>query len=86
MTFKIASIVPVWFLALVGGLLVGLLSPSDEYFTWLPIVFAGAVLITFVIQLAVVRKDGLVLRVMSSIGGSLVILAVTTGILALVAA
>ena len=85
MTVKLSSIVPVWLIAILGSVLVALLSPQDEYFTWLPIVFTVATLATFVIQLFVATKDGLVLRMMASIGGAVVVLALATGILGLVA-
>lgn len=83
MTFKVASILPVWILVIVGAILVGLISPADDYYTWLPIVLAGSLILTFAIQLAVPRKDGLVTRIMTSAVGSVLILAVTTAILAL---
>jgi hypothetical protein len=83
-TTKLPSILAVWVVALVSVVLVGLLAPADEYFSWLTIALAGTTLLTFVIQLAVSEKDGLVLRVMSSLGGSVLILGVATGILALV--
>jgi hypothetical protein len=41
------------------------------------------VLLTFVIQLSLQRKEGLVNRIIASIGGVLVILAVTTVVLVL---
>ncbi len=85
MTFKLASILPVWLLAVAGSLLVGLLAPADRYLS-LPMVFAAAIVVTFVIQLAVPRKEGLVLRVMASVGGAVLILAVATGVLALLGA
>jgi hypothetical protein len=44
------------------------------------------IMATFVIQLARTEKGGLVNRVMASIGGSVVILAIATGVLALIAA
>jgi hypothetical protein len=49
----------------------------------LPIVLAGCVLLTFAIQLALQRKEGLVTRMMASLGGALVILAVATAVLVL---
>jgi hypothetical protein len=82
-TFKVASAVPVWLIAIIGSVLVGLLSDQDGYFTWLPIVFAFSTLTTFCIQLFVARKEGLVLRMMASIGGALLIMALATGILGL---
>jgi hypothetical protein len=72
-------------LVVVGAVLVGLLAVPAEYLTWLPMVLGVAVLVTFSIQLAIVRRDGLVTRVMVSVGGSVVILFLATAILGVVA-
>ncbi len=83
MAWSLRSVVPVWVVALVGAVVVGVLAASASL-TWLPIVLAVSVLVTMAIQLALQRKEGLVTRMMASIGGALVICAVATGILALV--
>lgn len=75
------SAVPVWFLVTIGALLIGLFAPVGQYLTWLPIVLAASILITFCVQLAIVQKEGLVNRIMTSLGGSVVILAVATLVL-----
>lgn len=82
MSWSLRSVVPVWVIALAGAILVTVLAPSTSL-TWLPIVLAGSVLVTCAIQLALQRKEGLVVRMMASLGGALVICAVATGILAL---
>lgn len=79
------TVLPVWVLVAVGAVLVGLLAAPGEYFTWLPIVLGIAVLLTFSIQLAIVRRDGLVTRAMVSVGGSVVILFLVTVILGMLA-
>jgi hypothetical protein len=80
------SITPVWVLvALVGGLIL-FLSPPDQHLLWLSITLAISAILTFCIQLGLDRKEGLVNRVMASLGGSLVILAVATAASLLVAA
>jgi hypothetical protein len=76
---------PVWVLVVVGAILVGLLAVPSDYLTWLPIVLGAAVLLTFSIQLAIVRREGLVTRVMISMGGSVVILVLATALLGVVA-
>jgi hypothetical protein len=76
---------PVWVLVVVGAVLVGLFAVPAEYLTWLPFVLGGAVLLTFSIQLGIVRSQGLVTRVMVSVGGSVVILVLATVILGTVA-
>jgi hypothetical protein len=66
--------------------LVGIFSPEDDYFTWLSMVFAVVTISAFCIQLFVPSKEGLVSRLMVSIGGAVIILAAATGILALLSA
>lgn len=77
------SVIPVWVLVAVGAVLVGLLVRPTQYFTWLPIVLVLGLIATFVIQLALDEKVGLVSRVIASLAGSVVILAVATLVLAL---
>ncbi len=82
MTWKLRTILPVWLLVAVGAVLVAIFSPRTEYFTWIPAVMGVAVIVSFVIQLAVLQKDGLVFRMMVSLSGSVVLLAIATAILA----
>jgi hypothetical protein len=56
-------------------------SAPSGYFRWLSIVMAGVILITFAIQLALPSKEGLVLRMMASIGGAVIVLAIGTAVL-----
>jgi hypothetical protein len=72
----------VWLAALVGAVAVGLFA-GDAFLTWIPVVAAGAVLLTFVIQLSLQRKEGLVNRMIASVGGSVAILAIATIVLIL---
>jgi hypothetical protein len=74
-------VLPVWIAATLGSIAVGLLA-ADAYLTWLPVVLAGCVLLTFVIQLALRRKEGLVTRMIGSVAGALVIVAIATLVLA----
>jgi hypothetical protein len=80
-TWQLASILPVWALAIIGSVVIGLVAAPDEYFTWVPIVFAAAIISAFTIQLAIRRKEGFVTRVMVSTGGALVVLVASTVIL-----
>ncbi len=75
------TILPVWLATLAAAVAVGVL--SGAYLTWLPVVLAGATLLTFVIQLALQRKEETVTRMIFSIGGALVILLGATVVLAL---
>lgn len=85
----LVSVVPVWLVAVVGSVLIGLIAQPLHYLSWLPFVLAADVILTFCIQLAIVQKEGLVDRMMACLGGSIVILGVSTvvlGILQLLAA
>jgi hypothetical protein len=82
MAWSLRSVIPVWVVALAGAVAVGVFAASSSLI-WLPIVLAGSVLVTMAIQLALQRKEGLVTRMMASLGGALIICAVATGILAL---
>jgi hypothetical protein len=74
-TWQLASILPVWAVAILGAVLIGLISDPEHYFVWISIVFAITVIGAFVVQLAIRRKEGFVSRVMTSTGGALVVLA-----------
>jgi hypothetical protein len=67
----------VWLAALAGAVLVAVIA-EDRFLTWIPVVAAAGVLLTFAVQLSLQRKEGLVNRIIASIGGVLVILAATT--------
>jgi len=73
---------PVWLSAAAGGVIVGIFA-GGAFLTWIPVVLAVTVLLTFIIQLSLQRKEGLVDRIIASIGGSLALLAVATVVLIL---
>lgn len=81
MTSRLSSIIPGWVLVGIAVLLVGLFAPSTRYFSGLAIVLAASVLLTFVIQLALPQKEGLVSRMMASISGAVVLVIVGTAVL-----
>jgi hypothetical protein len=76
------TILPVWLLTLAAAIAVGVLAGA-AYLTWLPVVLAGVLLVTFTIQLTLQRKEETVTRMAFSIGGALVILLLATAVLAL---
>lgn len=78
------TILPVWLTTLALVILVGVFA-APSFLTWLPLVLAAVLLLTFFIQLALSRKEELVTRMIFSIGGSLVILVVATLVLWLLA-
>ncbi len=77
---SLRSVIPVWVAAVLGAIAVGVFALSGAL-TWIPVVMAGAVLLTFAIQLGLARKEGLVERIMASLGGALIVLVVATGVL-----
>lgn len=81
MTRDVGTVIPVWVLAAVGAVTVGLVVPGPDYIQALQTVMVIAVFLTFCIQLAVARQAGFVDRLVASIGGAIVILAVATAIL-----
>jgi hypothetical protein len=72
--------------AIVGAVLVGTLPHPTGIYGWLSIVLVVSVLLTFIVQLALPSKEGLVIRTAASIGGAVILLAVATAVLVLVGA
>ena len=70
-----------WILVLAATLTVAIVTPGFEFFTWLPIVLAASIVLTFCIQLALRRKEGFNGRLNLSAGGSFLIIAVAALIL-----
>ena len=80
----LGSFVAVWMLALVGGILVGVFASPDALFSWLAIVLAACVALTFVLQLATHEKNGFILRVAGSITGAVVVIGLVSAVLGIV--
>lgn len=80
-TLLVKSAAPVWLLSLAGAIVTGLAAAPSNYLVLLPVMLGGAVILTFVVQLALSRPAGFVDRCSASIGGSFVILAVATLVL-----
>lgn len=78
-----ASIIPVWVLVLVAAVIIAVVTPSFEYYTWLPVALGASIIVTFIVQLSLRRKDGFVGRLVLTSVGSLIILAVATLLLSL---
>ncbi|MBH0098382.1 hypothetical protein I6E68_04405 [Salinibacterium sp. NSLL150] len=84
MTWQKWSVVPVWALSLIGAVIIGVFEAPELRVTWLAIVLAACVILTFVIQLIIHRKEGFVARATASMVGALVIVAAATAIFALI--
>lgn len=83
---EVGTVLPIWALSALAAVVIGVLSPHDEFLIWLPIALAAAVVATFAIQLSTLTREGFVNRVMASIGGAVLILGLATGVLAALAA
>jgi hypothetical protein len=77
------SMTPVWLVVALAAALILLLAPAGDRMLWLSVTLAAGTILTFCIQLGLDRKEGLVNRMVGSLGGSIVILALATGINAL---
>ncbi len=85
MSWQVWSVIPVWVLSIVAAVIIGTVSAPDERVSWIAISLAAALIATFFIQLGIRRKEGFVVRVMASVGGAMVVLAIATLVLALTA-
>lgn len=82
MAWASRSVPPVWAVALLGAIAIAVWA-GPAFLLWTPVLLAGCVLLTFVIQLSLQRKEGLVDRIVASVGGALVVLVVATVALAI---
>ena len=83
---RFGSIGAIWLLALVFAVVIATVSQTAQYATWLSLSLAACVLAALVAQLATQQKDGFVDRLAASVTGAFIVLGVTGGILAIVAA
>lgn len=77
------SVGAVWALALLLGVLIGVLSHPAQYASWISLALGVCVIASFGAQLATQRKDGFVNRLAATLTGSFVILGVIGAILGL---
>ncbi|MCW4386123.1 hypothetical protein OH146_10095 [Salinibacterium sp. SYSU T00001] len=79
------SVVVVWVVVVAGAVLTVIFAKEDARLQWFPIVLAISTILSFCLQLALDSKVGFVNRLSASVTGSVVILAASTGLLALAA-
>jgi len=77
------SVLVAWAAAIAGAVLVLAFASAGQHMVWFPMVLAVTVLLSFSLQLSLDSKEGLVNRLMASIGGAVVVLAAATGVLLL---
>lgn len=74
MSRTIATALPVWLAVAAAVLVVALLLPSDQWWAVLPAIAGGAMIMTFVIQVSLQSKDGLVMRMLVTVTGAILLL------------
>ena len=74
----VATALPVW-VAVVGAVVVvALLLPSSQWWAVLPAIAGGAMIMTFIIQVSLQSKDGLVMRMLVAVTGAILLLTVAS--------
>jgi hypothetical protein len=74
----------IWLVAAVCMVLTGLLVAPENRLVWTSLSLAGCTILTLGAQLSTGQKEGYVSRVTQSLVGAVVVLAVATGIFALI--
>lgn len=74
MTRTVATALPVWLAVVVALVVIALIVPIDGWWPLFAAVAAGAVLLTFVIQVSLQSKEGLVMRMLVTVTGVVLVL------------
>jgi hypothetical protein len=74
MSRTIATALPVWLAVAAAVAVVALLMPADQWWAVLPAIAGGAMIMTFVIQVSLQSKDGLVMRMLVTVTGAILLL------------
>lgn len=78
MSRTVATALPVWLAVVVAVVAVGFLVPATEWWALLPVIAAGAVILTFIIQVSLQSKDGLVMRMLVTVTGVILLLVIAS--------
>jgi hypothetical protein len=78
---KWGSVVVVWVLAALCGVVIGLFSPVREYADWLALSLGGCIFAAMCVQLATQEKRGFVNRLAGSTGGAVIVLGIAAAVL-----
>ena len=79
------GVVAVWGAALLAAIAIGVFVPEIWRMQWLIVGFGGAVLLSFVVQLAHGQTSGFIFRTAASVTGSLLLLGIVSAAFGLVA-
>ncbi|MEN9620494.1 MAG: hypothetical protein RL499_687 [Actinomycetota bacterium] len=78
MTRTVATALPVWLAVVAAVIVVALALPASQWWAVLPAIAGGAMIMTFIIQVSLQSKDGLVMRMLVSVTGAIVVLMVAS--------
>lgn len=78
MSRTIATALPVWVAVVAAVALMVVVVPVAEWWPLLSAIAAGAVLLTFVIQVSLQSKDGLVMRMFVTVAGAIGLLMIVS--------
>jgi hypothetical protein len=78
MTRTVATALPVWLAVVVALVVIALVVPIGGWWPLFAAVAAGAVLLTFVIQVSLQSKEGLVMRMLVTVTGVVLVLMVAS--------
>lgn len=81
MTWRPASIVPIWVAAVAAIAAIVFLVPREQYAMFLSLTLGVAVLLVFAAQLVLQQKDGLVARVTIAVTGCVLLLGGASAVL-----
>ena len=84
MSRTIATALPVWLAVVIAVVIVAVLLPSEQWWAVLPAIAGGAMIMTFVIQVSLQSKDGLVMRMLVTVTGAILLLIVASVVTLLV--
>ncbi|MDO8338604.1 MAG: hypothetical protein Q7T15_10175 [Microcella sp.] len=74
----LATAIPVWVAVVAGVIALVSLGRPEVWLPSVPVIGAGALLLTFLVQVSLQSKDGLVKRMLVSVTGVVVILAIAS--------
>ena len=75
-SWHLPRLITAWGVAVVVGVLVTILVPSEQRFAWLAFAVGLSTLVTFALQLGTAESTGFITRTSFSVAGSVVIIAV----------
>lgn len=78
MSRTVATALPVWLAVVAAVVAVAVLVPAAGWWAILPVIAAAAVLLTFVIQVSLQSKDGLVMRMLVTVSGVVALLLIAS--------